>query len=201
MPCIRNYVALSLLTIVGLMAGAAHAAPGSEPGWYLGADVGRSELKVEQGPEETAFAIHGGYRLTRHLAIEATYADLGDFGYTVPCPEVCIPELYPQRVDESIKRLDVALLGIVPFGERVEAYARVGAARTDTDTTVSALAGTFSRSSDTSDLVYGVGLRVHLDAPWSLRLQWDRGSADTGVAASDADVDALWLGAEYRFAR
>lgn len=203
MPHVRNFIAASMLATLGLMAGAAQAAPAS-PGWYLGVDAGHSEIKPDFAPEvsDTGFALHGGYRFTRHLAVEASYADLGDFDYTMECPAdfACIPEAFPRHVDASIDRVDVALLGIVPFGERAEVYAKVGVAQTRVDATVSSLwEGSRSRSSDSSGAVYGLGLRVHLDAPWSLRLQWERSSADVDI--SSADVHTLWLGAEYRFAR
>lgn len=207
MPPVISFIAASTLATVGLMAATAHAAPVS-PGWYLGVDAGRSELKPElrepvlQAEEsDTAFALHGGYRFTRHLAVEASYADLGTFEFTLGCPAVCIPEAYPRHVDSSIKRLDVALLGIAPFGERAEAYAKLGVAQTQVDGTASSLwLGSRRLSSDSSDAVYGLGLRVHLNAPWSLRLQWERSSADL-PSMYDADVDSLWMGAEYRFTR
>lgn len=205
----RNLTAACTLATLGLMAATAQAAPAS-PGWYLGVDAGRSELTVagrsalfpepQADQSDTAFALHGGYRFTRYFAVEASYADLGTFDYTVECPAVCIPEAFPRQVDASIDRLDVALLGIVPFSERAEVYARVGMAQTQVDVTVtSMLEGTRGRSSDSSDVVYGLGLRVHFDAPWSLRLQWERSEAD--IDASSADVDTLWLGGEYRFGR
>jgi hypothetical protein len=197
----RTLAITAVLSSLGLAAGLAQAAPAGEPGWYAGADVGRSEFKFDGGANfsDTAFAVHGGYRAARYFAVEASYADLGSFDYTLECPAglACVPELYPQFVDVSAKRLDLALLGILPLGERFEAYAKVGFSQTEIDThVVEGMSGTSDFSDRSSDAIYGVGVRMHFDAPWTLRLQWER---VPDVDYFGVDVDALWLGAEYRF--
>lgn len=201
MKLVKVFIVAAVFSVINLAAGVARAAPGVEPGWYVGADVGRSELKFDGGADssDTAFAVHGGYRFGRYFAVEASYADLGSFGYTLDCPPglACVPELFPQQTDVSARRLDLALLGIVPFGDRWEAHAKLGYARTKFDTTVRVgQFGISDFSDDNSDLIYGVGLRFHFDPPWSLRLQWER---IPDINDSNEDLDALWLGAEYRF--
>lgn len=197
MHCTRKSIAVVLLAL-GLAAGSAQAAD-VESGWYLGVDVGQREYKYDEGSfSDTAYSVHGGYRFARHFAVETAYVDLGDHDFSLGCPaDACVPETYPWHVDVSAQRWDLALLGIVPVGGRMEAYAKLGMARTDFDITiVEGLQGTSHDSVSGWDPVYGVGLRVHFDTPWSLRLQWER---TPDVADTEADMDALWLGAEYRF--
>jgi len=203
MKASRTLALSAAFSCLGLAAGLAHAAPPGGSGWYAGADIGRSELKFDSGADfsDTAFAVHGGYRAARYFAIEASYADLGSLDYTLECPVglVCVPVLYPQFVDVSSKRLDLALLGVLPLGERFEAYAKVGVAQTDIDVhVVEGQLGTSDFSDRSTDPIYGIGVRMHFDAPWTLRLQWER-VPDVDYFGADFDVDALWLGAEYRF--
>lgn len=183
----------------------AAATDGVEPGWYLGADVGHAEIEPENRAfvsdedfSDTTFAIHGGYRASRYFAIETAYADLGDYSYRVDaCAEACIPENYPQEISVSGTRWDLALVGSIPFGERFEAYAKAGIARTEVESEARSLNANSRSTDSSSDAFYGVGLRLHFDAPWSLRLQWDR---TPHLGEDESDVDAWWLGAEYRFA-
>ena len=183
------------------------------PSWYLGADVGmvnefqpQSRVDTSQlftnNNSDTVFAIHGGYRISPYFAIEATFADLGDYSYEsiTPCPigYGCIPEAGHVQVSVSFKRLDLAFVGSIPLGKRLEVYAKAGFTRTEV---VSYIGNPFihgvqlTNKNSSSDAVYGAGLRMHFDAPWSLRLQWDR----TQLSYSLPDVDTWWLGAEYRF--
>lgn len=202
-------ITLAVLSGFSLQAAAGDIAPS----WYLGADVGmvyefQPRSRVEPSPlfinnnSDTVFAIHGGYRISPYFAIEATFADLGDYSYgsISPCPigYGCIPEAGFVQASVSFKRLDLALVGSVPLGERLEVYAKAGFARTEI---VSHISNPFipgvqlTNKKSSSDAAYGVGLRLHFDAPWSLRLQWDR----TQLSYSLPDVDTWWLGAEYRF--
>ncbi len=183
----------------------AQAAPTDriESGWYVGADLGHTEIKpdyqaflTEKESSDIAFAIHSGYRVSPHFAIEGTYADLGNYDYRLDiCLEFCIPENFSQEVSISGVRWGLALEGSIPLGERFDAYAKTGFAHTRVNTEIHSL-NTNSQSSDNSfDVFYGVGMRLHFDGPWSLRLQWDRTSDD------ELDSVAWWLGAEYQFSR
>ncbi len=181
------------------------AADEVSPGWYMGADFGHAELQLENlgNPNisnkdfsNTTFSIHGGYRFNPYFAIESTFADFGGYGYRVDfCAEVCAPEAFPAEISISGKRLDLALVGSIPLGERLEAYAKVGFVSTEIKYEGRSLNDTVSFSNSDSETIYGIGLRLHFDVPWSLRLQWDRTQLDD----YEADVDAWWLGAEYRF--
>ncbi|MEG3192922.1 porin family protein [Lysobacter sp. D1-1-M9] len=193
-----------IVAVAGGFSAQAAAADRVGPGWYLGADLGHAEIEPEnqaavsnEDLSDTAFAIHGGYRVNPYFAIETAYADLGDYSYRVDCPDVCIPEAFPRDISLSGIRSDLALVGSVPFGERFEAYAKVGIAHTEVESEVRSLNANLRSTDSSSDALYGVGLRLHFDAPWSLRLQWDR---TPQVGEDQSDVDAWWLGVEYRFA-
>ncbi|MEG3192921.1 porin family protein [Lysobacter sp. D1-1-M9] len=182
----------------------ATAADGVGPGWYLGADLGHAEIEPEaqavvsnKDLSDTAFAIHGGYRVNPYVAIETAYADLGDYSYRLDCPEFCAPEAFPQDISVSGVRWDLSLVGSIPLGKRFEAYAKVGIAHTEVESEIRSLWANLRSTDSSSDALYGVGMRLHFDAPWSLRLQWDR---TPQVGEDQSEVDAWWLGVEYRFA-
>jgi len=191
---------IATICVAGLFTTTARAAAEPGSGWYAGADLGRMEYKFDNGfdASDNAFGVHGGYRFSRYFAIEAGYADLGSYDFSVQCPgEVCVPEAYPIYTEVSSQRIELNMLGILPLGERLEAYAKAGYARTEFDVFVRE--GIHDGNSDSirsSDPVYGIGLRLNFDAPWSLRLQWER---TPDINASGADLNAAWLGAEYRF--
>ena len=214
---LKKKVSAAAITLAVVSGFAMQAAAGDMgPSWYLGADVGNVEFQPQSpvvpfpfvdpaskftiNDSDTVFAIHGGYRISPYFAIEATIADLGGNSYESfsPCPigYACIPENGFYQVSASLKRLDLALIGSIPLGERFEVYAKAGFART---VVVSKISNPFipgnqsTNKNSSTDAVYGAGLRLHFDTPWSLRLQWDRSEH------GEWGVEALWLGAEYRF--
>src|SRR5450830_898530 len=89
---------LSLL-VLALMA--APYALAAEPGWYIGANVGQSQAKIDTarissgllgtgltvGPidendRDRGYKLFGGYQLSRHFSVEGGYFDLGKFGFS-----------------------------------------------------------------------------------------------------------------------
>jgi OmpA-OmpF porin, OOP family len=200
----KEIITVIIITLASSFSAQALAAGGFEPGWYVGADFGHTEIKPDNEAflsnkdiSDTVFSIHGGYRVNPYFAIEATYADMGDYSYRAYfCPDVCIPEGTSFEISSSSRRFDLALVGSIPLGERFEAYAKVGFSRAEVESEFRSLDSISFQSKDSStDAFYGVGLRLHFDTPWSLRLQWDR----TQLGDYESDIDALWLGAEYRF--
>ncbi len=201
----RNVAAGIFIVAASAVSGNSAAAE-TRTGWYVGADIGHAELSLDNPKtiggtdlSDTSISVRGGHAFGRHFAVEATYADLGNYRYTLDtCIEACSPELASTEFRHSVTRLDLSLVGRIPLGERLEAYARAGLASTTFDTEARNMLGD-SRSgrSDVSGL-YGLGLRALLSGSWSLRLQWDRGSYSNNM---DLDVDSFWLGADYQFGR
>lgn len=206
MAKIRN-VAAGIFIVAASAASGDLAAAETSPGWYVGADIGHSKLSLDDQNtigdtdlSDTSISVRGGHAFARHFAVEATYADLGNYRYTLKTcsAAVCVPETVPTEFSHSVTRLDLSLVGRIPLGERLEAYARAGVASTTLETDARNILGASrSERSDVSG-VYGLGLRALLSGPWSLRLQWDRGSYSDRI---ELDVDSFWLGAEYQFGR
>jgi hypothetical protein len=196
--------AITIIAALIWLPTASKAAENSS-GWYAGADLGQARLSVEglhiiggQELSDTALSAHGGYRFSRHLALEGSFADLGDFRYTADtCAEACIPEEAQTRFQHAVTRLDLSVVAAAPLGQRWQVYARAGFTSTRVETVARNLVGA-SRSSHGRDAspIYGVGLRASVGGQWSMRLQWDRSSHSKG---NDLNVSTLWLGAAYQF--
>jgi opacity protein-like surface antigen len=200
MTTARSLLLASLVLAAVGTSGSAFAATADESGWYVGAGAGRSNFEFPGGAEvdEDAYGVHGGYRFNRYVAIEGGYADQGSQRYVIECPAglACVPEAYPIVIEQSIERLDVSLLGILPLGERFEVFGKLGYLQAKFEETLKQGMLPSSRfSDDYSETVYGVGGRWHATPAWSLRLEWDRSKIE------DVDVDSYWLGVEYRFGR
>jgi OmpA-OmpF porin, OOP family len=93
----------------------------------------------------------------------------------------------------------VSALGILPIGERLSVFGRVGLSLLNTDGTARiAIDGDsqrLSQSSQKSDPVFGVGAEYAIGKYYAVRLTWDRyldvGTADT---TGDTDADFISLG-------
>jgi len=202
----KSLVSVTAAVVVAALAGFPNASEAAEKsaGWYAGVNVGHSKLSAhdrnivaDEDLSDTSLAVHGGYRFSRYFAVEGSFADLGGFHYVADtCLDVCIPEQASTRFQHTATRLDLSLVGSLRLGERLQADGRVGVASTNLKTETRTLAG--ANQYDRSDLsaVYGVGLRVSFESPWSVRLQWDRSAHSKG---NDLDVGTLWLGGEYQF--
>lgn len=184
----------AVLALLALAPGA-HAQDASTRGAYVGASVGQADID-DYGRDDTAFSLRGGYRFNRYLAVEASYADLGEIAWSSGnCIEFCAPEAAVVHYRLANDRFDVAMLGILPLGRQFELFARLGYARAGYDVDWSNMLGSSTYSKNDSTTTYGAGARFHFAAPWTLRLEWERLEE-----VDDAyDVDTVWLGAEYRF--
>ncbi|MBJ7575335.1 outer membrane beta-barrel protein [Luteimonas sp. MC1828] len=184
----------AVLLLLALAPGA-HAQDAGTGGAYVGASVGNADVEGYDR-DDTAYSLRGGYRFNRYLAVEASYADLGEIAWSFgSCIELCAPESAVTHYSLANDRWDVAMLGLLPLGRQFELFARLGYARAGYDVGSSNMLGSATYSRNDSTETYGVGARFHFDAPWTLRLEWER-LRDVGDAY---DIDTLWLGAEYRF--
>lgn len=141
-----------------LIAGALCAAAGAQAAdtspFYLSADAGRSQFKLDQGglgsnviagergldfsrqdKKDGTYAIHAGYQITPNLALEAGYTDLGDASYTAdikPCPgdSLCFAVITPTTYGTlSASALDIAAVGKIQLAEKWYGYGKAGLSR------------------------------------------------------------------------
>ena len=208
-------------TVVAAMAvaGLAAAAP-SYAQWYVGASVGKSDIKFDNAAQsdqfldlgftnpstlsdtkDTGYRAFGGYQLHKYIAIEAAYVDLGRFGFRT--------DVTPRGSLTGSTRIDgfeLSAVGTLPLGERFGLFARVGALAAETRTSytgggsIETLIGGDSQKRRSTELVYGAGAMFNINKNLSVRGEWSRyeklGNVFTG---GRTDANLYSLGLVYRF--
>ena len=207
---------------------ASHAAS-PESGLYLGPGAGRASFDRDKGKLDDAMeAAYGnvglsfvasssdvddsdtftaliGYRVGKHFAAEAAYADLGTLDYRTSgtvntgVPTVVAIPANP-TIEVSAKGTALSALGILPVGQRWDVFGRAGVFFADTKTkfglatpfTVTASA--FPASS--TDSVLGIGAEINAGDHLSVRLEYQR-FVDVGKE-TEVDVDVVGLTVLFR---
>lgn len=204
--------------MLGLVAAAVIASPSAiahEPGWYVGANFGRSAATIDDeritssllargftttsivdDDRDTGYKVFGGYRINRNFAIEGGYFNLGQFGYTATTepPGTLIGDIKLQGVN-----LDV--LGILPFTEKFSAFARVGVIYAEAKDT---FAGTGfvnvldpNPSKRNTNYKFGVGLQYDFTEKVGMRAEVERYRIDDAVG-NKGDIDLASIGLVVR---
>jgi hypothetical protein len=224
--CRRSALRVALLfggAVVALQAFAAN-----EPGFYVGAGVGSSNVSVtdwndnnhnnnccndnyyyQEGDSDTAVSAHVGYRFMPYVAVEVGYVDSGQPQWNEN--GVYIGELgdfFNLSVDlKKLESTQVSALGILPFASIFEAYLRLGAAYWSADADQVAI-GTFSgalfrRSVNKDDVgfLFGVGIGATPIPHWHFRIEVQTYSIDKDLLGGygNASTDTVLAEAEYRF--
>ncbi|MCU6434058.1 OmpA family protein [Undibacterium sp. Jales W-56] len=108
--------------------------------WYIGAGIGKSRATIDDkriirslmdngassvdfrsNDRDTAYKLFMGKQLNQNFALEASYFDLGKFGFNAATTP---PGTLNGQV--GFKGVSLDLLGQIPLSERLSAYARAG---------------------------------------------------------------------------
>lgn len=161
-------------------------------GLYLGADYGYLRVEGEDEFDDDKDVWQGliGYRFNSYFALEGSYIDFGDYGNDLAGAET--------------DGYTAALKGILPLGDRIEIFARLGQLWSETEYR---FANVMTESDDESMFVgagiaFKVSERFIINAGYTL---YDT-SLDAGEAFEDiddtnfeTDLKQASLGLEYRF--
>lgn len=166
--------------------------------FYAGASIGESidyqpEYAVSNADLDRSWRIHGGWRFTDSMSLEASYHDFGNASVQVfPCPEVCIPEL----VSTLERDTDAWSLRLAHrFGDhRWQPFVAVGWVWTNSEIHTFSLSGLPITQFDDNDSggTAEIGVRFLLNEGFAVRggYEW---------FAVEGDQGAFNLGAEYSF--
>lgn len=227
----RHSIGLATAALAAAVLLGAAPAQAADTGFYVGGFVGASSFDVQEedlagvadvlagtglsftidrsslDDDDTAFGGLVGYRFLPWLAAEARYVDLGEAKYdasgTISTVESA-PLPFDLGLKAKVKGPALSVLGILPFADRWEVYARGEVLFTEVKLEVAASAvGNAAAESDTSnstDFGLGVGVGVNLGPNWALRAEYERffdvgDQQDTG----ESDVDLVSVQALYRF--
>jgi opacity protein-like surface antigen len=151
--------------------------------------------------EGTAWAVSGGYRFNRYLAVEASYVNLGTLEATHRLSTLSSPGGGTLTFQRELETTGPALaaFGILPLTESWELYVRAGILFADSELTTRFNGSARSTSFDSEPTTLGAGAQFDWADHWSARLEFQR-SFDVGGddVASEADVDGVSLSFLYR---
>lgn len=180
----RSALALAVL-VGGLLA--ARDALSQEQGFYLGGSLGPSTFKefCAAGPtvltcedKDMAWKLFGGYRFSRHFAVEGTYVDWGEVSGTVTGPVRVVPL--------SQTGIGIAAVASLALGPRFSVFGKFGLFRTEQDLPASSVPSRADNETQT-----GFGATFALGPKWAARAEWER--------MTESKVEMLSIGLEYRF--
>jgi opacity protein-like surface antigen len=163
-----------------------------------------------------SFAVTVGYRLTRHLAVEGAFTQLGTVKHSSRARGTFFGTAEGGTLDTSIesetKGFTLSALGILPLNREWEVYGRAGALFatnkfsvsivTRGDNFIHPIGERFSDSfsSSTTEYFAGLGISRRVFEIYAFRLEYQRffdaGEFDTGGVG---DIDAVLLGLSASF--
>jgi len=201
------------LSLAVLAAFASPAAVAADSGWYGGLNIGLSRASIDderiraglqprvvtsidEDDSDTGYKLLAGRKFNRNFAIEAGYFNLGKFGYTANMAagsEIATIELQGVNLDA---------VGILPFGEKFSAFARLGLTYTqakDTFQGTGAIVVSHSNpSKDEANFKVGLGVQYNFTPALGVRGEWERYRVNDAVG-NEGDVDMLTVGVVYLF--
>lgn len=182
--------------------------------WYVGGNYGRTLESIDDG--EIANSIIGGgltdiededsdrgykffvgYQFTHHFALEAGYADLGDFGVRV----ARAPGAGTLTGEASYKGYNLDAVGTWPLTERLSAFGRVGAFHYETEENfigTESLAASLSRDDKDTGYKFGAGLEYSFTERLSARIEAERYRIED-MLGDNGSVNLYSIGVVYRF--
>jgi OOP family OmpA-OmpF porin len=161
------------------LASAAHAEV------YVGAAFMQSDAEFESAvddfdADDSSFKVFGGYNFAKWFGLEVAYRDFGTFEDSTPLG----------AVDADLEGLDLSARGILPLGNLVGIFAKVGYANIQYDVDFDTVTDDFD--DDEWELLYGAGIDVYLGKHFGLRGEWEMFDVDD-------QLNSLSAGAFFRF--
>lgn len=135
--------------------------------------------------KDSGFKIFGGYQFNRHLAVEGSYFDYGEF-----------PARITVNGDQAIMTgkataIGGAVLGIVPVTSWFSLFGKAGLLVTEFEVTAIGPGGVGTASEDDTGLHIGIGAMFDITRNFGVRAEWERND--------EAQIDMLSIGLQVRF--
>ena len=207
-----------ILCLVGLAGTASSSALADDSGWYVGANVGQSEAKIDdaritsgllaggftttsiaEDESDLGYKLFGGYQFTRFVALEAGYFDLGKFNFTA----TTVP-LGTLSGSIKVKGVNFDAVGLLPISDRFSAFGRVGVIYAEANDSFSGTGSVNVPNSSPSERAtnykLGLGLQYDFTASLGMRAEAERYRIDDAVG-NKGDIDLYSAGLVYRFGR
>lgn len=184
--------------VTGALLAASPAFAADDAGFYVGAGLGQSSVKVDivEGADfdasSTAFKLFGGYQFFKYLGVELEYIDAGDADDSWSYDSGTFTERLKATIGFS--GFNTSAVGILPIGEKFNLFAKLGFIYWDADLklqyTYTDIKGSFSeseRDSDSgTDFSWGIGGTFKITPNLGVRAEYQ----DFDIA--EADRTDLW---------
>jgi OOP family OmpA-OmpF porin len=204
----QGLIALAILACTQVSA--------SEPGWYGGFNLGKSNATIDderivndllsQGftqvqmaddDKDNGWKLFAGYQVNKNLAFEGGYFDLGEYSFTA----TTLPA-GTLNGNVRFKGVNLDVVGILPMTEKLSAFARAGlnAAKANSSFNGTGLVNVLDPNHNERDINYkvGVGLEYAFTESLSMRAEAERYRLNDTLN-NRGDVDLISLGLVYRF--
>jgi OmpA-OmpF porin, OOP family len=205
-----------MLGVVTLAAIVSSLAMADDSGWYVGANAGDSQAKIDdtrivnallhEGFDTTAindddkhfgYKLFGGYQVNRYFALEGGYFDLGTFGFSAyTAPPTAL------HGDARFQGANLDAVGILPLTDSFAAFVRAGYDYTATKDTFAGYGAVIvpdpQRSAHGGHYKFGAGLQYALSRSLGVRIEAERYRVEDAVG-NRGDIDLFTLGLVYRF--
>lgn len=215
MKLLRASGTLGLVVLAGIVSAPAAA---DDSGWYVGANIGQSNAKIDDekitsgllgagftttliadDERDLGYKLFGGYQFNRYFALEGGYVDLGQFGFTATTTP-------PGTLSGNIrlKGLNLDAVGILPLTERFSAFGRIGVNYAEAKDNFSGTGFVNVMNPDESkraaNYKVGLGLQYDFTKTLGMRAEAERYRVNDAIG-SKGDIDLFSLGLVYRFGR
>ena len=185
----------SVLCLLAVIVAATVPAAASDTGFYLGVGLGQTNIDIRDfyptlgdslETTSTGYKVYGGYRFLKFLAVEASYANLG----SPQGLEKNVPE-HPEKAEVGVKGWDAFAVGILPLGNVVDVFGKIGMMGWNTDiTSIQDGEIKYSESTSGTDTAYGFGIGFWVGENVTLRAEgeWFKIGDYSTVALYSANV-------------
>jgi OmpA-OmpF porin, OOP family len=219
-PTIRLFVAATIACGTAPDAFAQDRATGK---WYVAADLGSSSIGVSQynfatpvtprDSRSNTFRVRAGYQFVEYFALEAGYADLGDYQANVRVDCASAPSqpcIGDYRSEIKLRAVMINAAGVLPIGARFTVRGNIGMGLRVKEThQFPENAQDYELSANELMPFFGFGAGVAITPKLEVIAEWNKfagqaegygdGVSKPGELGDEADVEAFSLGVRFRF--
>jgi opacity protein-like surface antigen len=199
----------------------------AEPGFYLGAGLGRADEEprsvginvaiglfptsivrldpeqVEIDESDVAWSATVGYRINSYVAAEVEYMDFGTTDitetYRIPPPPIPQVPTITRRYSTRVTGPALSVLGTIPVGKRFDVFLRAGVLFADREMEINQSVGLGDTTFGSSVWLAGAGVDMSLASRWSLRLEYQRtGETDESILVGGTELERVALSVLFR---
>jgi OOP family OmpA-OmpF porin len=205
MHSLRNTARSSIsrtLASLGITAALALPTAALAEGPYVFVGAGKTKTDVQHSAvypgftgsiddSDTGWKLGAGYRFHRNVAVELSYADLGEAKGS--------GTVGAQSLTGTVEASAIAIsaVGILPINDAVSLTGRLGMASWDSEAKGTLGSTAVSDKDSGTDPVFGIGARYSFSKNVAARVEWDRYADIDDEGPSD--VDLLSVGVVFQF--